>query len=135
MQFQPNTNDNFSNVKVLMPPGSTLQDTEAVMDHGARMITPLIAAYFLKAHGTQPHAAGKTMERYLRLLRWSIDSRKAERYRAEHPGRGRAVLSMFRDHRVWMVGVGFLSLLLSAVLIATLPMQFQPNTNDNFSNV
>ncbi|MGI8931836.1 MAG: efflux RND transporter permease subunit, partial [Sphingomicrobium sp.] len=26
----------------------------------ARMITPLIAAYFLKAHGVQPHAAGKT---------------------------------------------------------------------------
>jgi multidrug efflux pump subunit AcrB len=101
----------------------------------ARMITPLIAAYFLKAHGEQPHAAGKTMERYLRLLRWSIDSHKAERYRAENPGAGHAVWSMFRDHRVWMVGVGFLSLLLTAVLIATLPMQFQPNTNDNFSNV
>ena len=28
----------------------------------ARMITPMIAAYFLKAHGVQPHAAGKTME-------------------------------------------------------------------------
>jgi hypothetical protein len=31
----------------------------------ARMITPLIAAYFLKAHGVQPHAAGKTMDFYL----------------------------------------------------------------------
>ena len=28
----------------------------------ARMITPLIAAYFLKSHGVQPHASGKWME-------------------------------------------------------------------------
>ena len=27
----------------------------------ARMITPLIAAYFLKSHGVQPHASGKAM--------------------------------------------------------------------------
>src|SRR5437764_10767233 len=31
----------------------------------ARMITPLIAAYFLRGKGIQPHASGQAMERYL----------------------------------------------------------------------
>ena len=44
----------------------------------ARMITPLIAAYFLKSHGVQAHAAGKAMENYLDVLRWSLDTSKAE---------------------------------------------------------
>ena len=44
----------------------------------ARMITPLIAAYFLKAHGVQPHASGKWMEMYLSVLKWTIDESKAE---------------------------------------------------------
>ncbi|MEO6580123.1 MAG: efflux RND transporter permease subunit [Sphingomicrobium sp.] len=44
----------------------------------ARMITPLIAAYFLKAHGEAPHASGKYMERYLGILRWSLDTSKAD---------------------------------------------------------
>ena len=34
----------------------------------ARMITPLIAAYFLRSHGVQPHAAGKAMEKYLQCF-------------------------------------------------------------------
>jgi multidrug efflux pump subunit AcrB len=180
----------------------------------ARMITPLIAAYFLKAHGQQPHAAGKTMERYLRMLRWSIDATNAKALHAALPkaprkfwyyclgallmlivigafvmgmggaSKGLAALglpgmlamllalaaglliayavakliglavrsigggfaewhrivaghwsALLRDHRMWMVGAGFASLVLTGVLIGTLPMQFQPNTNDNFSNV
>ena len=72
----------------------------------ARMITPLIAAYFLKSHGQQEHASGKAMERYLGLLRWTLDTRRADRFRAGHPGpRGRA-MAWFFDHRVWMVGAG-----------------------------
>src|SRR6185437_12426227 len=34
----------------------------------ARMITPLIAAYFLRSHGQQPHAAWKWMDWYLKVL-------------------------------------------------------------------
>ena len=49
----------------------------------ARMITPMIAAYFLRAHGVQPHAAGKTMGKYLGILGWSLDTGKAEAYRRE----------------------------------------------------
>ena len=40
----------------------------------ARMITPLIAAYFLKAHGQESHGEGWLMDRYMGVLRWSLDS-------------------------------------------------------------
>ena len=43
----------------------------------ARMITPLIAAYFLRSHGVQPHAAWKWMDFYLKVLNWSLDTSKA----------------------------------------------------------
>jgi multidrug efflux pump subunit AcrB len=41
----------------------------------ARMITPMIAAYFLKAHGEEPHASGPWMDRYLVMLKWSLANR------------------------------------------------------------
>ncbi|MEP7129545.1 MAG: efflux RND transporter permease subunit [Sphingomicrobium sp.] len=43
----------------------------------ARMITPLIAAYFLRSHGKQPHANWKWMDLYLKVLNWSLDTTKA----------------------------------------------------------
>ena len=48
----------------------------------ARMITPMIAAYVLKSHGTAEHASGKWMERYLQVLHWSLDSTAAKTIRA-----------------------------------------------------
>jgi multidrug efflux pump subunit AcrB len=42
----------------------------------ARMITPLISAYFLRSHGRQPHAAWKWMDLYLKVLNWSLDTTK-----------------------------------------------------------
>ena len=39
----------------------------------ARMITPLLAAYFLRADGHATHGEGKWMDRYLRVLDWSLD--------------------------------------------------------------
>ena len=190
----------------------------------ARMITPLIAAYFLKSHGQQEHASGRWMVRYLNLLRFTLDRSRADQMVAslepvrtgilyfflalliglllfvgfgagayggfkllglpelasigeEFPnlfltarslvalagglllafvvtliiglvarvagGRfgawwdymlGRARARM-HDHRIWMVGVSFAALALTGVLIATLPMTFQPETNNNFANV
>jgi len=44
----------------------------------ARMITPLVAAYFLRSRGVQPHAAWKWMDIYLKLLNWSLDTSKAD---------------------------------------------------------
>ena len=43
----------------------------------ARMITPMIAAYFLKSAGTAEHGEGPLMDRYMNLLRWSLDSTKS----------------------------------------------------------
>jgi len=43
----------------------------------ARMITPLIAAYFLRSRGIQPHANWKWMDVYLKILNWSLDTSKA----------------------------------------------------------
>ena len=48
----------------------------------ARMITPMIAAYFLKAHGQEEHGSGPWMDRYLNVLRWTLDKRSAEADRA-----------------------------------------------------
>ena len=42
----------------------------------ARMITPMLAAYFLKAEGNADHGEGKWMDRYMRVLAWSLDRSK-----------------------------------------------------------
>jgi len=101
----------------------------------ARMITPLIAAYFLKAHGEQPHASGWAMDKYLATLKWSLDTSRAEEYRARNPGFWRRKLSLLRDHRVWMIGAGTGVFILQVVLIMMLGMQFQPPLNQDFSRV
>ena len=101
----------------------------------ARMITPLVAAYFLRSHGVQPHANFKWMEMYLKVLNWSLDTRKAHAHRKAHPGFFGWVMSLFRDHRMAMVGAGLGTLVLSGVLFSTLSMTFQPPLNQDFSFV
>jgi multidrug efflux pump subunit AcrB len=107
----------------------------------ARMITPLIAAYFLKEHGEAEHANGPWMQRYTRLLEWSIDRRKAVAYRERtlakrgKVGFLRRIKARFLDHRIWIMGVGLASFVLTIVMFATTPMQFFPNTNLDFSMV
>ena len=101
----------------------------------ARMITPLVAAYFLRSHGEQPHADFKWMHAYLRVLNWSLDTKKAHAYRAAHSGFFGFLKSTFRDHRLYMVGAGVAALLLTGVAFATLPMTFQPPLNLDFSQV
>jgi multidrug efflux pump subunit AcrB len=51
----------------------------------ARMITPLVAAYFLRSRGVQPHAAWKWMDVYLKVLNWSLDTSKADALLARLP--------------------------------------------------
>ena len=51
----------------------------------ARMITPLISAYFLRSHGQQPHAAWKWMDLYLKVLNWSLDTTKSHALLARLP--------------------------------------------------
>jgi multidrug efflux pump subunit AcrB len=180
----------------------------------ARMITPMIAAYFLKSTGTAEHGEGPLMDRYMNLLRWSLDSSKtAALKQALNPVKGRfwyypicvliacmfvavfgivfrqifglglvlalpdvlAMLAAFvaaglvtigawvftnliirafgggfavwygnighrilarrHDHRLWMMGLGLLSLIATIGLLAVLPKQFFPDGNADFSRV
>lgn len=199
----------------------------------ARMITPMMAAYFLKAKGHASHGEGKWMDRYMGILKWSLDRGKlyARREGLAGPKRrwayilsfslviltmvllpgivvmsswqsisglevgdtlvsgiglettegigfalGRAieivqlclvtalgflaVLALlailrnatrlfgstvhatwqylearFYDHRVWMLGVGYFSFLLTMILFSQLPMQFQPEVDQDNSQV
>ncbi|HET9336340.1 MAG TPA: efflux RND transporter permease subunit, partial [Sphingomicrobium sp.] len=180
----------------------------------ARMITPMIAAYFLKAHGHQSHGEGWMMDRYMSVLRWSLDSSKAKAMRARlervrlrpgywfveflfillvvaafagaiyfvpklmtplelpaiipmlagfvlallagylavkllglairatgggaaryHDFFARRWTARFRDHRMWIVGIGFLSFMATIAMFMSLPGQFFPTTNSDFSRV
>ena len=188
----------------------------------ARMITPMVAAYFLKAHGAAEHGSGPWMDRYLRVLHWSLDDSKAKARRAlltrvpGHPAymalgfafaaaafyfllfgspppaegevakgpnpllvtfgllfglpisflvgcaitalvgsligrftaapddRGFFGWSLFWvrrfwarmfDHRVWMMGIGLFSLILSGVLFANIPAQLFPEVNQDTSQI
>ena len=61
----------------------------------ARMITPMIAAYFLKAHGIAEHGSGPWMDRYMRLLNWSLDTTKSKARRA--------MIDRVRGHAAYMI--------------------------------
>src|SRR3546814_2464778 len=51
----------------------------------ARLVTPMIAAYFLKSFGHAKHGEGWMMDAYMKILRWTLDSRVAK---ARAAGRG-----------------------------------------------
>src|SRR5690606_16104140 len=71
----------------------------------ARMITPMFAAYFLKAQGTASHGEGWLMDRYMSVLAWTL------------------------KHRGTPVVGGALSLVATVFMFAMLPQTFQPNIN------
>lgn len=47
----------------------------------ARMVTPLMAAYFMSAKGQSAHGEGPWMDRYMRILSWTLDTGKLEKRR------------------------------------------------------
>ncbi|MFM5916176.1 MAG: efflux RND transporter permease subunit [Novosphingobium sp.] len=74
----------------------------------ARMITPMVAAYFLKAHGHQEHAGGPWMERYLRVLHWTLDATKAKAMRAAiQPVRANVLYRTLSVVLVLLIGAAF----------------------------
>ncbi|MDE1468193.1 efflux RND transporter permease subunit [Aurantiacibacter sp. D1-12] len=79
----------------------------------ARMITPMAAAYFLKAKGQATHGEGKWMDRYIKVLRWSLDT-KAFREMRKRLG--------FQGTRWWFIpiniGIGLLTVLAIQGLVA-----------------
>jgi multidrug efflux pump subunit AcrB len=111
----------------------------------ARMITPMIAAYFLKAHGEAEHAGGPMMDRYLKILHWSLDISRAEAYRAAcrngsrdgagHLGWTQRLAARLRDHRVWMIGVAGGAFALTVALFMVLPGQFFPDANSDVAQI
>ncbi|HMG46610.1 MAG TPA: efflux RND transporter permease subunit [Allosphingosinicella sp.] len=77
----------------------------------ARLITPMLCAYFLKAKGHAPHGEGWLMDRYMRLLDWSLVNR-------------------------WKtVMIGVVAFILTIVSFATLPLTFQPTINTDYSQI
>ncbi|MDR6114833.1 efflux RND transporter permease subunit [Sphingomonas sp. NCPPB 2930] len=90
----------------------------------ARMITPMIAAYFLKSAGHASHGEGRLMDAYMATLRWSL------RYDRPTDGVRRGVVrrffGRFRDHRLWVIGIGFAAFALTVVMFAVIPKTFQP---------
>ncbi len=99
----------------------------------ARMITPMIAAYFLKAHGQAEHGNGPWMQRYMRVLEWSLDTRSVTSYRERFPRRW--FRARLRDHRLWMMGVAVGALAFTVVLFMAIPSQFFPETDGDFSRI
>ncbi len=77
----------------------------------ARLITPLLAAYFLKAHGVAPHGESRIMQRYLGFLSWTI------------------------HHRWKTVMVGAASFVLTIFLFSQMPTAFQPDIDTGTSSL
>jgi multidrug efflux pump subunit AcrB len=75
------------------------------------MITPMIAAYFLKAHGEEKHGEGPLMDRYMSILQWTLLNRR------------------------WVVVGGAASLAATVGVMFTLPFQFQPTMDFDYSQV
>ncbi|NJR80180.1 efflux RND transporter permease subunit [Sphingomonas corticis] len=90
----------------------------------ARLITPMIAAYFLKAFGHAEHGGGRLMDAYHRILLWTLDEGRAPLIRAR--GGFRRVTGYLRDHRAWVMAMGAGAFALTAFLFTQIPMTFQP---------
>src|SRR3569833_1154206 len=55
--------------------GLTVVDAVLMSRCVARLITPMVAAYFLKAKGHASHGEGPLMDLYMRVLRWTLQPR------------------------------------------------------------
>ena len=87
--------------------GLTIVITVLISLAVARMITPMIAAYFLKAKGEAKHGEGWLMDRYIGLLRWTL------------------------VHRWKTVLIGVVCFALQIGLFIMMPKAFQPDTDDD----
>jgi multidrug efflux pump subunit AcrB len=77
----------------------------------ARLITPMLAAYFLKAHGEAKHGEGWMMDRYMDVLKWSL------------------------RHRMMTMGAGGAAFALTIALFMNMPFTFQPSVDFSFSSI
>jgi multidrug efflux pump subunit AcrB len=77
----------------------------------ARLITPLMAAYFLKSKGHASHGEGWLMDRYMGLLWWSL------------------------KHRWKTMLIGVAAFIATIFAFGTLQFTFQPNVNSDYTSV
>ena len=79
----------------------------------ARLITPMISAYFLRSHGHAEHAAGPATRFYLRLLGWTL----ANRWKT--------------------MGIGALAFAATILTFATLPFNMNPpkDVDQSYCNI
>ncbi|WP_085810911.1 efflux RND transporter permease subunit [Sphingomonas sp. TZW2008] len=99
----------------------------------ARLITPMIAAYFLKSAGPESHGEGRLMDIYMAVLRWTLEPGRSMAIRAK--GGIHRLTGYLRDHRIWTMGIGGIAFVLTVLGFASLPMQFQPSTDQERSTV
>jgi multidrug efflux pump subunit AcrB len=78
----------------------------------ARLITPMLAAYFLKSAGTAEHGTGKWVDVYMRILNWALDNR---------------LKTVF--------GIGGVALVATVILFGVIPKTFQPDVDTDSSQV
>jgi multidrug efflux pump subunit AcrB len=77
----------------------------------ARLVTPMIAAYFLRPHPDHVHRDGPAMNLYLRVLQWTL------------------------RNRWWTMGIGGLAFAATIGVFSTLPFTFQPTMDQDYSQV
>jgi len=75
----------------------------------ARLVTPMIAAYFLRAKGHASHGEGRLMDVYMNTLRWTL------------------------RHRWSSIVAGFVALVLTAFFFMIIPQSFQPSQDQDAS--
>jgi len=93
----------------------------------ARMITPMVAAYFLKAHGQASHGEGWLMDRYMQILHWTLE---------RNTGTRRKWYRLFlRDNRKLTMMVGVFAFVMTLAIMMYLPKTFQPVLNADTSHL
>ncbi len=97
----------------------------------ARLVTPMLAAYFLKSAGPATHGEGVLMDGYMATLKWTLETGKAKASAAR--GGFRRLTSRVFDHRFWVLGLGVFAFLLTIVMFGVLPMTFQPAQDSDTS--
>ena len=93
----------------------------------ARVVTPMIAAYFLKSHGESTHGEGRLMDGYMAVLRWTL--------RHEKTGPRHWYRLWTRDNRKLTVFFAILAFGATVLSFATLPFTFQPPLNVDTSRI
>ena len=69
------------------------------------------------------------MDRYMRLLHWSLDTRKALALRGDTMKS--RIWARRADHRIWVMGMGAAALGLTVLSFATLQFTGQPALNQD----